>query len=75
MKVARKQLGVRLHPRLHAQMTESAKRNGVSLNAEIEARLTWTVERGRLLAEVLEAAKQGGVLSAWATDLEESVSP
>lgn len=68
---ARNSLGLKVTAGTKQALLEAAKRSGRSMSQEAEARIIWSFERGRLLAEVLEAAR-GGTLADFATQAEEA---
>lgn len=66
------QIKLRMPADLHAQIKAIAQANGRSLNSEFADRIAWSLERGAILAELLEAAR-GGTLADFAVEAEEEV--
>lgn len=69
---ARNSLGLKVTAGTKQALLAASKRSGRSMSQEAEARIIWSFERGRLLAEVLEAAR-GGTLADFVSDLQEAV--
>lgn len=69
---ARNSLGLKVTAGTKQALLKAAKSSGRSMSQEAEMRILWSFERGRLLAEVLEAAR-GGTLADFATEAEEVV--
>lgn len=65
------QCKLRLPADLHAEIAAIAKANGRSFNAEIADRIVWSLYRGSILKELLEAAR-GGTLADFATQAQDA---
>lgn len=64
--------GLRIPGEVHAELLAAAKRNGRPLNTELASRLIWSLYRGSILKELLEAAR-GGTLADFAIQAEEEI--
>jgi hypothetical protein len=71
---ARNSLGLKVTAWTKQALSDAAQKSGRTMSQEAEARIIWSFQRGRLLDEVLDAAR-AGTLSDWAHAVEEAVTP